>query len=102
MGDRPRNSSWVRTSEDKVRRKDLCGSMRAVYVLEKLRDVSGPNLEEAERYSVHYLELPLFTPIMSIWILCTQDYFAHIHVRPFVIPTFLWENINNDTLNTSR
>jgi hypothetical protein len=37
-------------SEDKVRRKDLCGSVRAVYVLEKLPDVSGPGLIEAGRY----------------------------------------------------
>ena len=50
MGDRSGNLSWVRTSEDKVRRKDLCGSVRAVYVLEKLSDVSGPGLGEAGRY----------------------------------------------------
>ena len=50
MGDRPGNSSRVRTSEDKVRRKDLCGSMRAVYVLEKLPDISGPSLVEVGRY----------------------------------------------------
>ena len=50
MGDRSRNLSRVRTSEDKVRRKDLCGSMRAVYILEKLADVSGPGLIEAGRY----------------------------------------------------
>ena len=37
-------------SEDKVRRKDLCGSMRAVYVLEKLPDVSRPGLIEVGRY----------------------------------------------------
>ena len=37
-------------SEDKVHRKDLCGSVRAVYVLEKLPDVSGPGLVEAGRY----------------------------------------------------
>ena len=36
--------------EDKVCRKDLCGSVRAVYVLEKLPDVSGPSLVEAGRY----------------------------------------------------
>jgi hypothetical protein len=40
----------VRTSEDKVRRKDLCWSVRAVYVLEKRPDISGPGLEEAGRY----------------------------------------------------
>ena len=50
MGDRPGSSSWVRTSEDKVRRKDLCGSIRAVYVLKKLPDVSGPGLIEAGRF----------------------------------------------------
>ena len=52
MGDRPRSPSRVRMSEDKVRRKDLCGSMRAVYVLEKLPDVSGPGLVEAGRYKM--------------------------------------------------
>jgi hypothetical protein len=50
MGDRSENYSWVRTSEDKVRRKDLCGSVRAVYVLEKLLDVSELGLEEAGHY----------------------------------------------------
>jgi len=50
MGDRPGSPSWVRMSEDKVRRKDLCGSVRAIYVLEKLSDVSGPGLVEAGRY----------------------------------------------------
>jgi len=40
----------VRTSQDKVRRKDLCGSARAVYVLEKLPDVSRPGLIEVGRY----------------------------------------------------
>ena len=50
MGDRPGSSSRVRTSEDKVHRKDLCWSVRAVYILEKLPDVSGPSLEEVGRY----------------------------------------------------
>ena len=50
MGDRPGSSSRVRTSEDKARRKDLCWSVRAVYILEKLPDVSGPGLREAGRY----------------------------------------------------
>ena len=50
MGDRSGNLSRVRMSENKVRRKDLCGSVRAVYVLEKLPDVSGPSLVEARRY----------------------------------------------------
>ena len=50
MGDRSGNLSRVRTSEDKVHRKDLYGSVRAVYVLEKLPDVSGPGLIEVGRY----------------------------------------------------
>ena len=50
MGDRPGSSSRVRTSEDKVCRKDWCWSVRTVYVLEKLPDVSGPGLGEAGRY----------------------------------------------------
>jgi hypothetical protein len=33
-----------------VRRKDLCWSVRAVYVLKKRPDVRGPGLEEAGRY----------------------------------------------------
>ena len=36
-----------------MRRKDWCWSVRAVYVLGKLSDVSGPGLEEAGRYSWH-------------------------------------------------
>jgi hypothetical protein len=50
MGDRPENPSRVRTSEDKVRRKDLYGFVRAVYIIEKLLDISGPGLVEAGRY----------------------------------------------------
>jgi hypothetical protein len=42
MGDRPGSPSRVRTSEDKVYRKNLCDSVRAVYVLGKLPDISGP------------------------------------------------------------
>jgi hypothetical protein len=52
MGDRPGSSSRVHTSEDKVRKKDLCWSVRAVYVLEKRPDVSGPSLEEVGRYRI--------------------------------------------------
>ena len=51
MGDQLGNLSRVRTSEDKVRRKDLCWSVRAVYILEKLPDVSKPGLGEAGRYN---------------------------------------------------
>ena len=50
MGDRPESPSWVRMSEDKVHRKDLYGSVRAVYFLEKLQDVSRPGLIEVGRY----------------------------------------------------
>ena len=57
MCDRPGSSSRVRTSEDKVRRKDMCWSVRIVYVLESLPDVSGPGLPglgEAGRYTIAY------------------------------------------------
>ena len=40
----------MRTSEDKVFRKDMCWSVRAVYVLVKLPDVNGPGLGEAGCY----------------------------------------------------
>ena len=50
MGDRPESSSRMRMSEDKVCTKDLCWSVRAVYVLYKLPDVSRPGLEEAVHY----------------------------------------------------
>ena len=50
MGDRPGSSSQVRTSEDKVRRKDKCWSVRAVCILVKLPDISGPSLGEVGRY----------------------------------------------------
>jgi hypothetical protein len=36
--------------EDKICKKDLCGSVRVVYVLEKLSDVSGSGLIEAGHY----------------------------------------------------
>ena len=52
MGDRPRNTSRVRTSEDKVCRKDLCWSVRIVCVLVKLPDVNGPGIGEAGRYRI--------------------------------------------------
>ena len=51
MGQRPGSDSQVRTSEDKVRRKDMCWSVRAVCVLVKLPDVSGSGLGEAGRYN---------------------------------------------------
>jgi hypothetical protein len=51
MSDRPGIPSQMCTSEDKVRRKRLCGSVRAVYVLEKLPDISGSGLVEAGHYN---------------------------------------------------
>ena len=51
MGDQPGTSSRVRTSEDKVCRKDQCWFVGADYVLEKLPDVSGSGLVEAGRYT---------------------------------------------------
>ena len=50
MGDRLGSSSRGHMSEDKVHRKDWCWSVRAVYVLGKLSDVSVPGLEEVGRY----------------------------------------------------
>ena len=69
MDDRPGSYSRVRTSEDKVCRKDWCWSVRTVYVLESIQmqkrlvlvcenslcprkqpDVTGPGLGEAGRY----------------------------------------------------
>ena len=40
----------MRTSEDKVHRKDKCWSVRAVYILVKLPDISRPSLGEVGRY----------------------------------------------------
>ena len=51
MGDRPGSYSRVRTSEDKVCRKDMCWSVRIVCVLVKLSDVSGTGLWEAGCYN---------------------------------------------------
>jgi hypothetical protein len=50
MGDRLESSSRVRTSVDKVRRKDLCWSVKIVYILEKRPNVSGLGLEEVGHY----------------------------------------------------
>ena len=50
MGDRLGSYSRVRTSEDKVCRKDMCWSVKIVCVLVKLPDVSGLGLEEAGCY----------------------------------------------------
>ena len=56
MGDRPRTISRVRMSEDKMRRKDMCWSVRIVCLI-KLPEVSGPGLEEAGRYNTQLAEV---------------------------------------------
>ena len=53
-------------SEDKVRRKDWCWSVRIVYVLGKLSDVSGPGLEEAGRYRM------VSEPILAVSRVCVS------------------------------
>ena len=63
MGDRPRSSSRVRTSEDKVCRKDLCWSVRAAYILDKLSDVSGPGLGKAGCYIMVSMDSPTRTSV---------------------------------------
>ena len=51
----------MRTSEDKVYRKDICWSVRIVCVLVKLPDVSGPGLGEAGRYIMVSRDSPMRT-----------------------------------------
>ena len=65
MGDRPGSSFRVRMSEDKVRRKDWCWSVRVVLVLFKLPDVSGPGLAEAGRYNLATSVMIKITTIVS-------------------------------------
>ena len=48
-------------SEDKVCRKDWCWYVRAVYVVGKLSDVSGPGLVEAGRYRM------VSEPTLATW-----------------------------------
>jgi hypothetical protein len=76
-------------SDDKVRRKNLCWSVRAVYVLEKRLDVSGPGLEEAGRYRmVSELTLAVFTGTCIVvaqawcaWLVWTQSGHTAWHMR---------------------
>ena len=49
---------------------------------------------------VHYLEITIFTPPINIGVLASIIIQVDIHTR-LLIKSFLWENINNDTLNTS-
>jgi hypothetical protein len=61
MGDRPGSLSRVRMSEDKVRRKDMCWSMRIF--LEGPRELSGvgePRLGEAGHYKWYQSRLSRF------------------------------------------
>ena len=79
MGDRPGSSSRGRMSEDKVRRKDWCWSVRAVYVLGKLsyvsyRMVSEPTLAVSRvRVSV--------AQAWCAWLVWTQSGHPAWHMR---------------------
>jgi hypothetical protein len=82
MGDRPESSFQVRTSEDKVRRKDLYGSVRAAYILEKLPNISGPDLIEAGQYRM------VSEPILAVLRACVSQlrrHSAHGWSRPRVV-----------------
>ena len=75
-------------SEDKVHIKDRCWSVRAVYVLGKLSDVSGPSLEEAGRYRmVSELTLAVSWVRVSVaqawcaWLVWTQSGHPAWHMR---------------------
>ena len=48
---------------------------------------------------VHYRENTVFTPIMNYWFTMQVCNLVHIHARLLDL-ALLWENINNDTLNT--
>ena len=48
---------------------------------------------------VHYLEIIILTPAISIGVLASIIIQVHIHTRLLI--KCQWENINNDTLNTS-
>ena len=48
---------------------------------------------------VHYSEYTIFTPIMNYWFTMQVCNLVHIHARLLYL-AILWENINNDTLNT--
>ena len=66
MGDRLGSYSRVRTSEDKVCRKDMCWSVKIVCVLVKLPDVSGLGLREVGRYTLFPLRnhWPIFIEML--------------------------------------
>ena len=71
-----------------MRRKDLCGSVRAVYVLEKLLDVSGPDLIEAGRYrmvseptlAVSWARVSV-AQVWCAWLVWTQSGHPAWHMR---------------------
>jgi hypothetical protein len=63
-----------------VRRKDLCWSVRAVYILEKRSDVSRPGLEEVGRYRMVSEPTHYFTDACVVvaqawctWLVWTQS-----------------------------
>ena len=71
-----------------MRRKCWCWSVRAVYVLEKLPDVSGPGLEEAGRYRmVSEPTLAVSRALVSVaqawcvWLVWTQSGHPAWHMR---------------------
>ena len=50
---------------------------------------------------VHYPENTIFSPIIDYWFAMQVCNLIHIHARLLYL-ALIWENINNDTLNTSR
>jgi len=74
MGDRPESYSRVRTSEDKVCRKDMCWSVRTVYFPRKLSDVSGPGLGETGCYNLPlaYGESKIYKTHLIYWLVKIQ------------------------------
>ena len=50
---------------------------------------------------VHYLEYTIFTHVTNYWFIMQVCNLVHIHARLLYL-ALLRENINNDTLNTSR
>ena len=49
---------------------------------------------------VRYPKNTIFTPIMNYWSTMQVCNLVHAHARILYL-ALLWENINNDTLNTS-
>ena len=49
---------------------------------------------------VHYPKYSVFTPVVNYWFTMQVCNLVHIHARLLYL-ALLWENINNDILNTS-